>query len=62
MLEDVEANQERLQKWSGKKIQEVLLKAMAGKLKWWEAGRVRSGYRWRIWSGCCGCTGRALSG
>ena len=43
MLENVEANQERLQKWSGKKIQEVLLKAMAGKLKWWEAAESEAG-------------------
>ena len=41
-LDDVEAiEQVPLQKWTGgMKIQEVILKTMAGKLKWWEAAEI----------------------
>ena len=43
MLEDVEAIQEQLpaaEMERAMKIQEVILKAMAGKLKWWEAAEI----------------------
>jgi len=55
MLEDVEAIQEQLpaaEMERAMKIQEVILKAMAGKLKWWEAAEIigvtdRTMRRWR---------------
>ena len=43
MLEDVEAIQEQFpaaEMERAMKIQEVILKAMAGKLKWWEAAEI----------------------
>src|ERR1051326_6857131 len=55
MLEDVEAIQEQFpaaEMERAMKIQEVILKAMAGKLKWWEAAEIigvtdRTMRRWR---------------
>lgn len=55
MLEDVEVIQERFptaEMERAMKIQEVILKAMAGKLKWWEAAEIigvtdRTMRRWR---------------
>ena len=55
MLEDVEAIQEHVpaaEMERAMKIQEVILKAMAGKLKWWEAAEIigvtdRTMRRWR---------------
>ena len=55
MLEDVEAIQEHFpaaEMERAMKIQEVILKAMAGKLKWWEAAEIigvtdRTMRRWR---------------
>lgn len=55
MLEDVEAIQEQFPSAEierAMKIQEVILKAMAGKLKWWEAAEIigvtdRTMRRWR---------------
>ena len=79
---------------AGMKVQEVILRAIAKKITWWQAaeiigisdrqmrrwreryGGVRlrrvirpaagralaaSGWRWRWWSGCCGCTARSIS-
>jgi hypothetical protein len=54
-LEDVEAIQQQVpaaEMEPAMKIQEVILKAMAGKLKWWEAAEIigvtdRTMRRWR---------------
>ena len=57
------------------KIQEVILRAMAKKITWWQAaeilgisdrsaggaaGPAKSGCQWRWWSRCWGFTGRGI--